>query len=166
MIKIRVNLAQLDQLKRPVKLAQELLRDLSPVFDEVIHPWMLAHMARQFGSGGSWGGKPWGRYESEPKYAGMKKALVGHTTPLRWEPGRERLYPSLVQPTHPEHLWESDRASARFGTRVPWAADLQRGGIGPYGEPYRPYAILQTTDAQRRGLAKRVEKDIMRRING
>jgi len=51
---------------------------------------------------------------------------------LRWEAGRERLFPSVISPRHPEHVWRVKDGSFEFGTSVPYAANHQYGrGRGP-----------------------------------
>lgn len=72
---------------------------------------------------------------SERVYGEIKKAMLGRdqgSRLLRWENGRERLYPSVVSAHHPEHVWRVEGDTFVFGTRVPYAGKHQRGeGRGP-----------------------------------
>lgn len=154
------------QVSRRLGLAYDVLGDLQPVFDAAMHPFMLTHMKRQFASDGAYGGAPWALYAREPKYTAYKIALVGHLTPLRWQKGGpfERLYPSLVDKSHPEHVWKSDGKGASFGTRVPHAASLNEGGVGPFGERYPARKIIAMRNESRKELISAIQREIVQQF--
>ena len=82
----------------------------------------------QYASRGSRGQTPWDGYEREPVYRHIKVRYGGGLDRiLRWAEGKERLYPSLTNPGHGDHLYEDDAHGARMGTRVPYAAKHQTG---------------------------------------
>lgn len=105
-------------------------------------------------------GTPWPGYvEAEAQYAAIKGRILGYTThqgafrapdstQLRWSRGRERLYPSLTMPGHPESVFRADPRSAAYGTRVPYAASNERGGgrapdrLGGHTIPRRPVVAV------------------------
>jgi hypothetical protein len=116
-----------------------------------VHDFLIQKQIALFASEGSSEGVAW------PKYAGndwiygiFKRAILGPTYGkrlLRWEPGRERLFSSLVSSKHPEHIWQVEKQKFTFGTSVPYAYKHQKGvGRGPFGEriPKREMAVLST----------------------
>lgn len=133
-----------------LQVSAEVLGDLSEMFDEVVHPWMINHVRTQFETSGRHGGAAWEGYGNEPKYKAFKRRVVGRLELLRWAPdeGKERLYPSLVNTGHPDHVWQRDNHSARFGTSVPYASDLEEGGVGPFDERYPGRPILTFKKSQ------------------
>ena len=82
----------------------------------------------QFLSRGARGGDDWPDYGNEPRYRPIKAKFGGglHNI-LRWTPGRERLYPSLTDPRHPEHIYVEGKHSVRMGSSVPYALAHQLG---------------------------------------
>lgn len=157
-----------DVVKRKIGLAFEVLGDLTEVWDDSIHPFMIDHMKSQFKSDGAHGGSPWALYGAEPKYTAYKIALVGHLTPLRWQKGGpfERLFPSLVDRSDRDHVWESSAKGAVFGTSLPYAGDLNAGGIGPFGERYPARKIIAMRQDQKKKMISAIQQAIVQRFGG
>lgn len=145
-----------------------VIEDLAPSFDQVFHPFMLAHMRDVFRSGGAAAGAKWRGYDGEPRYGAFKARVLGQARPqpLRWQPGKqERLYPSLTEEGG-DHVHTTGRSAARFGTAIPYAARLERGGVGPYGETSPPRVMLRIDAARTAEMAELLKEDILARIGG
>jgi hypothetical protein len=136
------------------------------IVSEVIHPFMLAHSKRQFATDGRHGGAPWADYSLEPIYAAYKLEQVGHLDLLRWDKnGRwEQVYPSLTDPSHPEHVYRVGRNSVAIGSSVEHAIDLTRDTEGPFEEPSPGREILAMRGSQRKGLTTDIQRFIRREI--
>jgi len=158
----------LKRYQRTLSRAEHVVQDMAPSFDQVFHPYMLAHMQDVFRSGGAAAGRVWRGYEGEPRYGAFKAAVLAQARPqpLRWKPGeKERLFPSLVYEGG-EHVHTTSRSAARFGTAVPYAARLEEGGIGPFGEPSPPRPMLRLDAVGSARLAEVLKTDIFARIGG
>lgn len=166
LLDLRIGVSGEQAVSRKLGLASEVIGDMRDIWDTSVHPFMLAHMRQQFRSDGAHGGKPWADFSNEPKYTAYKIAMVGHLTPLRWQKGGpfERLYPSLVDRTDVDHVWRSKKTSASFGTRVPHAATLNVGGIGPFGEKYKARKIIAMRDEQRKSLISTIQRAIVEQL--
>lgn len=151
--------------RRRLKRALNAVQDMEPTFDGVFHPFMLAHMRDQFESGGRAGGSPWAGLEGEPRYAAFKRSIVGNAGVLRWPTLNEQLYPSLVS-RGSGHIERSSDAAARFGTAVPHAATLDKGGVGPFGERYPARKILALGPNRASQLYALIKQDVEARIDG
>ena len=87
-----------------------------------------------FQSLGSSTGARWPSYDDTPEgdhYVYVKAAILGigvssHDV-LRWAPGRERLFPSLVSTRHPLSIWSPRRRRLAMGSAVPYASNHDRG---------------------------------------
>lgn len=150
------------QVSRMIGLATEVLGDLSDIFDDYVHEWLLEHEEKLFDTEGAHGGSTWGDYANEPHYVAYKLQKVGHLDLLRWEKGGkyERLYPSLTDPTHSQHVWESSRRGFAFGTALSYAGRLARGGTGPFGEPYPGRDPILLTRKQKAHIATLVQRGV------
>lgn len=163
--KVRIGVEGAPTIAREIGLVAELIGDLTPTWRSAVDPFVTEHLRKQFDSEGWYGGSPWADYSNEPFYRGYKRAIVGHLKILRWElGGRERLYPSLVNSTHPDHIVEMTPTSYRRGTRVPYARRLVEGGVGPFGERYPGRDIFGMRGTQRNRLFVEIQRDILRRI--
>ena len=103
------------------------------------------------------GSTSWPDYwQQEPKY-GMKKLGIfkeqdqGELFPrlLRWLPGRERLFPSLMNPSHPDAVRRITDDGVEYGTSVDYGQRHQEGiGTNEQGEPIpqRKFLIVTATD--------------------
>jgi len=119
--------------------AADALRDFArdaENLDEVgpkIHRQLISDHWAAFETEGRHIGENWPGYTGqEALYGFIKRKLVGEPGLLRWEPGQERLFPSVVSPTHPEHVWRVKGGKFEFGTSVPYAVNHQEGrGRGP-----------------------------------
>lgn len=151
-------------VSRRLGLLSSAIGDMTHVFRKSVHPFMIKHSLKQFETAGAHGGEKWPGYENEPKYRGSKKAMVGHLEVLRWERGNERLFPSIVARTHPEHVFRSTAKTATFGTRVPYAKRLNEGGIGPFDEKYPPRKIFAMTRGQKKELITTIQRAILEEV--
>ena len=119
-----------------LSLINKRLGDLSPTHDAV-HRILLKLQKDIFSSEGGAIGKRWPRYNDDERqtYVPMKRAILGREYPLlRWDGGKEVLYPSMTDPTHPKHIWKPKDTSYEFGTSVPYARGHHEGtGLGYKG---------------------------------
>jgi len=148
-------------------VAAEVIGDMTPTWDNAAGPWLREHMAKQFDSEGAHGGKSWADYSAEPKYAAFKRAIVGHLDLLRWQKGGpfERLYPSLTKRFDPFSIFIARKDELTFGTKVPYAKRLTKGGVGPFGERYKGRAIIAMTNNQRRDFIRTIQRDMVARVS-
>lgn len=105
--------------------------------------WMMRRQVERFASADASEDGQWP--QASPDYLRVKAAILsGDVRPLRWG-GRpsERLYPSLTVEGHPEQILRLDAdGSLEFGSRVPWADDLARGGVDPFGAPFGAHDLV------------------------
>lgn len=147
-----------------LRLASQVVQNLAPTFDRVFLPYMERHMKRQFESDGRYGGATWAGYGGEPQYRAFKRGIGASLRPLRWMPGKqERLAPSLLK-RDANSVQTTSRDAASYGTKLPYAKDLERGGIGPFGEPYPKRKIISTLPAQRQAMIDLIKRDIEARV--
>jgi len=170
---------RLRQLKRMMPRAADVLTDIQQLAEDRLFNQLRAHVNETYAKQGAPTGTRWSDYRDEPKYATWKAAVlttytsadytdsnddpdpsqlpVGANRPgglMRWQ-GQERLQPSLINRTHPEHIEEASNRtlSAQFGTSVPYASRLaQTGGTNPFGEPYDPRPILAMPQTRMREM--------------
>lgn len=147
-----------------LQVAADVIGDLTPVWDDVVHPWFLRHMRRQFETSGSHGGDTWAGYEDEPIYRAVKLKLTGYLQLLRWDFENERLYPSLTDPSHPDHVYQRSEQSMSTGTSVEYAPRLIEGGEGPFGETYPGRNMISVTDRQRSDLVRAITRYLAPKI--
>lgn len=158
----------LQHYQRTLGRAEQVVQNLAPSFDQVFHPFMLSHMRDVFRSGGAAAGQTWRGYASEPRYGAFKARILAQARPqpLRWQPGKkERLFPSLTSEGG-EHVHVSNSQAARFGTSVPYAARLEEGGIGPFGEPSPARPMVRIDAARTSDLVALLKQDVLARIGG
>lgn len=138
---------------------------LEPVGPE-IHSALIRQTQKVFDTDGGEIGESWPGYTgSERLYGAIKSQLIGYPTnerKLRWSPGRERLFPSLMSSSHKQHVWRADGMNFEFGTSVPYAGKHQKGkGRGPFWAGFpkvkaRPFlAISDKTAAEIRRILLR-----------
>lgn len=138
----------------------DVSRSLAPV-----HEVMLQYAREQFRTSGRAGGQPWADYSGEPKYKAYKAAIGADPRPLRWRPGSmERLQPSLTDPRDPAHLWRVAGEAVTFGSSLPYAARIERGGVNQFGERAPPRRILPDSPGLRRAITLAVQRDLSKRI--
>ena len=168
----------------PQKLAELLIVGISnfrPMWDDVAKAWR-ADMRDRFRTQGASAGTRWPTYrqtDEEQYYQWRKAGILGMTSAqvnrrlLRWAPGRERLFPSLISPAHPEHIDKRTRTSWTGGTLVPYAFRHDKGiGVAPEEQgghqiPRRPLTngsrkfntvLLRTVTGFARGVLEDAEK--------
>ena len=101
-----------------------------------------------------YGGKKWAKFIE----AGEERLFPRL---LRWLPGRERLFPSLMHARHPNAIRHVRDDHLEYGTSVDYAARHQHGqGENEFGEPVaeRPFLVIVAEDvaAIRRMIADHV----------
>jgi hypothetical protein len=113
------------------------IQHFQPAFG-VIHDDFIDIETAQFATKGRRGpGGAWADYSGEPAYRAMKESILRQAgvsnAPeeliCRWvpRPGREILYPSIVSPSHPMHIYSVSDKSAAFGTSAPHAQAVNDG---------------------------------------
>lgn len=128
------------------------VRDFRPLWQSLKREWYLSRR-RMFHTQGRSNGTPWPQYEDTAervRYQWIKLEMNDNhrRPPLRWTPGRERLYPSIVTSRHPESVWDPARRSLTVGTSVPYAWRHDQGAgraprwAGGYAIPRRPLLAL------------------------
>lgn len=161
MIDVTIGVRGGQAISRKLGLAASIVGDLTPIFQKYGHPFLLSHMRRQFLTAGRHGGAAWRGYDQEPIYRYYKRAIVGHLEVLRWESGFERLAPSLMEARHKSHIFAARRDSMRFGTSVPYAFDLNKGGRNLFGEPMPPRQIIAFRESQKKEFISELQRGIV-----
>jgi hypothetical protein len=167
LIEFGISVSGTEVVSRTMGLAIEVLGDLTDVWREVLHPYLLRHMEQQFSTGGRHGGDSWPQgYTNEPKYRAFKLSMVGHLDALRWQKGGpyEKVFPSLTDRFDVNHRFVARPSKATFGTLVPHTRDLAAGGVGPFGETYQPYSIFAFKHSQVQEVVRAIQRDILRRF--
>lgn len=138
------------------------LGDLRPVWKGAFQPWILDFMRQQFLTQGRAGGRPWAGYGGEPRYAAFKQRLLGHNRLFRWDHrgGKERLYPALTTPNHPDQIFAVSPTRASIGVVGPYA-QLERGGVGPFKERFPARMILPRQARAERGLLGALRRGVL-----
>jgi hypothetical protein len=130
---------------------RDILADLRWLWDEVSHPWWLAQVEKNFATHGVHSRQDW---SLAPKYRAYKSSLRGVLVdPLRWAPGREQVYPSTTDASHPMHVWEARPDGYTIASLAPNLPSLRSGGVGPFGEAFSPADPFGTTQEQLDDLA-------------
>lgn len=144
--------------------AIDALASIDRIYDRVIRPVLLNHQLRLFASGGSYGGQPWKGVEGEPKYKKYKMAIAGHLKPLILAKNlaNARLMQSLINPTHRDHVYRSDREILIYGSKVPYSGTLNRTNqLNQFGERRPKRHPMQ----RRRGQITQMSKIFSREIS-
>jgi phage gpG-like protein len=118
------------------------LNDLTPVWTP-IHQIYIAFIKEQFASEGAYAGVKW-----EPlnkKYAAWKAQTAPGKTILRF---RDRLYGSLTDEKHPEHVFRTGPGWMDYGTKVFYARIHQTGSVSVANRPPRRVVIPPMTQAE------------------
>lgn len=165
MIEVKVGISGGEEISRKLGILASAVDDLSKVFDEVVHPYILNQAKMNFETSGAYSGQAWD-FSGEPKYKAFKRHMAEtkgvDMRPLWWIPGgREWLRPSLTNPSHGSHIYVSDEKRVIIGTSVPHAAKLNEGGKGPFGEPFPARRPLGMTQGQRKELITLMQRGIM-----
>lgn len=142
--------------------AAKRVGDLRPVWKGSFQPWLLDFLRSQFQTRGRTGGKPWAGYANEPKYAAFKQKLVGHNRLFRWDMrgGKERLYPALTRPNHPDQILSISPTRASIAVTGPYAK-LQRGGRGPFGEKFPARQIFPARGRAQQALVTELQRGLL-----
>ena len=167
-------------LVRQLGLARDRVGDLRPAWDAIHHgrrgdPLLRAKGGRgglsfveteraQFATKGARGGERWPGYDGEPRYRVIKRLFGGgEDNIMRWVRGHERLFPSLVVPTHPEHVYEPSALAVSMGTRVPYARRHQEGsGEQPFDRvPLKRRRLVAPTEGDLRAWTRTIQRHVM-----
>jgi len=105
--------------------------DFRPLWRRMRQPWHKSRREMYDTEGREFG---WKSYQQTPerfRYVTVKSRLTGiepdRLRVLRWKPGREYLYPSLVAARHPLGIWDAGKRAVTMGTAVPYAANHDAG---------------------------------------
>lgn len=137
--------------KKMAGLFKELKGIKTSAVTEKVKPLMVEFARKQFVSSGSYGGKRWAMYASEPKYEAYKMAMGATMAPLRWSPSLERLEPALTSPSSPFVRWGKFTNKATMTVLLDYYNELQKGGVNQFGErfPARPIFPRKSAAFQR-----------------
>lgn len=156
-----------DGFRALLRAVGRIVADPTPTLNRVVYPWLLDHIEGQFETSGSWGGQPWS-FSGEPIYERYKRALLGDdlaSKPLLVDTEHERLRPSLVDPSHPDHVVRMEGGRLEIGSSVEYARRLLfEGGTGPFGESYPARNPFVMTDAQQEELFDEMRYDFRLRL--
>ena len=138
------------EIQTRVDLAISVVEDFRPVWQRYKTPWYRTRQ-RMFATQGRSTGATWPGYEQtaeREQYRWIKARITGNVgrihrlKPLRWENGKERLAPSLMNPRHPDAIYTPRERSLTIGTRVPYASNHDKGqGYSPPWRNLRRYRI-------------------------
>lgn len=143
----------MERLQTGLQLGSGALQDWSTFWGAVSIIWARTR-AQVFETRGASVNRQWPTYSQtgERQYAAIKSSIfrrrVGAQDLLRWQPGRERLFPSLTDESHPEYVDERSPESITLGTRVPYASNHNRGQgrapehLGGHTIPRRPFMAI------------------------
>ena len=117
---------------REMKSNLENFREVGPE----VHRLIRDQVKKTFETEGANIGYRWPDYTGpESLYGEIKKSILGDkrgSRLLRWSSDRERLFPSWTDESHPEHVWRIEGSTFIFGSKVPYAAQHEKGeGRGP-----------------------------------
>jgi hypothetical protein len=135
--------AQVDEMR-------ERLPDMSETWQHVQRDYTDTRRVA-FETQGQSIGRPWPGYtQAEAQYVAIKSRLLGRPVTnadlLRWPGDQERVYPSLTDPSHPEHVFVSAEGEMQIGSAVPGVDDIEHGTgrapahLGGHTPPARPIA--------------------------
>lgn len=150
-----------------IRAVQRVVADPTPTLNRVVYPWLLDHIEGNFETSGAWGGQAWS-FAGEPIYARYKRQMLGDelgARPLLVDPAHERLKPSLINPSHPDHVVRLSGGKLEIGSSVEYARRLLLdGGTGPFGESYPARDPFVMTRAQREELDDEIRWDLRNRL--
>ena len=161
---INISIGGAEGFNRTLGLLEDEIQDVDKIIMDVVPPLLYEHMNLQFNSNGSHGGKPWASYQTEPKYGAWKRRVAGHSKRLQMRERFQRLRPSLIRKDHPENILRMKGKTLEFGTKVPYAKELQEGGIGPFGESYPPRKIFAFKREQINDIIREIQRAINRSL--
>jgi hypothetical protein len=131
-----------EQMADTLGIASDAVKDWRPAFNQIHDDFTGRIMPEQFATQGARGGAKWVGYDNEPIYRYVKSRILNtrQFPILRWSASftqapqpHERLYPSLVDQDHPDHVYRKSKLRFSFGTKVPYAIKHQLGtGTVPY----------------------------------
>lgn len=166
-------------LSRRLGVLASKVKDLRPAWADV-HGIFVDAMVRRFASQGSEGGETWDHYSREPRYAAYKRRKLGlargsRMPVLRWAPyasrrafPRERLYPSLTDPSHPEHVYRAGKLDVAIGSTTPWGRGLNRGGeVQRWDRVAIPARkIIRFSEGTKRAMVRAILRHLHREAEG
>lgn len=155
----------------PLEFAELLIEGISDFRDLWPHTGKLYRrtQARRFRTQGASEGDRWPRPSETGEadhYRYVKANILGISLDevderaLLWGGGRERLRPSFVSSSHPEHVDERRKRSQDLGSRVPYAAIHDEGrGRAPDDLGGHPIPRRSLTS-----ISKRFRRDLLREV--
>ena len=160
-----------------IELGVEGLSDLTPLWNKLIPRWASSRR-KMFLSQGATTGRPWVDYtDQEKQYVAIKGSVLNKRITrkdlLRWEPGREQLFPGMAAPSHPMFVARVMPQSMTLGTSVPHAGNHDAGlgkapkHLGGHSIPKRP--LLRFGRFFQRAVAEETSKfagDVTAAIEG
>lgn len=125
----------------------------------------VAFAKKQFKSHGSYGGKPWAFYGSEPKYLAFKEAIGAMPMPLRWMATMQRLYPALTKQSHPDRQLKKVGTNTVLDINIPYLKRIETGGTNQFGEQFPARQIFPTQNrALQRDVAYRTGQEYYKEV--
>lgn len=91
---------------------------------------------RQLATSGAAGGAPWAGYSGEPMYAAYKMAITGALEPLKWKGSTDGLEDALVNKSSRHRRWSRRGDRYTLDITLPYIEQLEKGGVGPFGERF------------------------------
>lgn len=161
---INISIGGAEGFNRALGILEDEVKDIDKIIMDVVPPLLYEHMNLQFNTNGAHGGKPWAAYSSEPRYGAWKRRVAGHSKRLQMREPFQRLRPSLIRRNHPENILRFQNKTLEFGTKVPYAKDLNEGGTGPFGEPYPPRKIFSFKREQINDIIREIQREINRSL--
>lgn len=127
-----------DDLTAPAQLVEDILGRLQTLDSQTrldLRAWFAAHTKKAFDSEGAYSGSRWADYSREPRYRAYKRAVTGGDNLLRY-PGVDALKRSVTRAGDRDQVFRVNGQEFIFGSKLPFARDVLRGGVGPFGERY------------------------------
>ena len=145
----------LEELRERVREMSVRMQRMPRATEGRLHGYVLLRNKERFDTQNASEGKKWANYGREPLYRRFKQRVLGDLTVLRWKGGKEeRLYPSLTEPGHPEHIHRVTRNKVEVGTSVPYARRLTRDGKNQFGELRQGRDFISMGDRSRARLVQ------------
>lgn len=139
MIKMQVDAENLEVMLRGIDAG---LSNLTPVWNQVRNVY-VAFVKEQFKSEGSYTGSTW--KPLNPAYAKWKAEHAPGKSILRL---RDRLYGSLTNKSHSEHIFRTGPSWMEYGTSVFYARIHQTGSLAVTNRPPKRTVIPPLTKAE------------------
>lgn len=151
MIDVSIGIEGSEAFKRKLMISITELQNLKPIFDDVVKPYMQAHMKKQFQTSGQYGGSKWAG--NSKAYNRVKRLTVGHTRILERSGKLKR---SLIGTTIASK-YISSRTSMTYGTTIPYAK-YQNNGTS---KGIKAKQIFGMTNGQKKALVTLIQRELL-----